>query len=99
MSTTYLFHLDINSVDTGKVDTKLCRRRSYSKVDHRKVYKVLVGVRTHITVIFQWTEKIFESEGNVPHLVHRWRPELLQYQFVIWHRPERMIWECDMLPR
>ena len=33
----------------------------------------------------------FELENNVPHMVHRWRSELLQYQFVIYHHPERMM--------
>ena len=33
----------------------------------------------------------FELEDNVPHMVHRWRSELLQYQFVICHHPERMM--------
>ena len=42
-------------------------------------------------------QKIFESEANVPHVVHRWRSKCLQCQFVIWNRPERMMWECDML--
>ena len=42
---------------------------------------------------------IFESEANELHVVHRWQAKILQYQFIIWHRPERMMWECDMLSR
>ena len=42
------------------------------------------------------TEKIFESEANLPHLVHIWKDELLQYQLVIWHRP-RMMWEFNIM--
>ena len=32
-------------------------------------------------------QKSFESEANVPHVLHRWRDEFLQYQLVIWHCP------------
>ena len=44
-------------------------------------------------------QKFFESEANVPHVVHRWLAKLLQYRFVIWDRPARMMWECDILSR
>ena len=30
-------------------------------------------------------------------MAHRWLAELLQYQFIIGHRPERVMCECDML--
>ena len=30
-------------------------------------------------------------------MVHRWRDDLLQYQFIICQQPERMMWECDIL--
>ena len=39
-------------------------------------------------------QKFCESEDNIPRMVHRWRSELLQYQFVIWHQLARMMWEC-----
>ena len=41
-------------------------------------------------------QKLFESEANVPHVVHRRKAELLHYQFLMWHRPERTMWECDI---
>ena len=46
---------------------------------------------------FSGMQKLFESEANVPHVVHRRRSNFLQYKFVIWHRLERMIWDCDMM--
>ena len=46
-------------------------------------------------IVVDW--KIFESEANVPHMVHRWRDKLLQYQLVLWHRSEMMMWECNMM--
>ena len=48
---------------------------------------------------FSGLQKCFESEANVPHVVHRWRAEFLQYQLVIWNQPARMTWECDMLSK
>ena len=44
-------------------------------------------------------KKIFKLEANIPHVLHRWQAELFQYKFVIWHRPEKNMWECDMLSR
>ena len=55
---TNLFNLKINSVTTGKVKTDLCIRSSYSKVGRRKVYKLLVGVIIHSTVILKWSVRI-----------------------------------------
>ena len=97
MPTTNFFHLNINDVSTGKFKTYLFSRSRYSKVGHRKVYKVLGGIIIHGTVILHWTEIVFESEDNVPHVVHRWRDEFLKYQFVICHQLARMVWECVML--
>ena len=53
--------------------------------------------RFNDTIRLQWNEKLFLSETNVPHVVHRWQDKMLKYKFVIWHQPERMMWECDML--
>ena len=75
---TYFFHLQINNVAIGKVKTHILRRISFSKMGHRKVWEVLVGSIVHGTVRLCWIENIFESESNVPHMVHRWRSELLQ---------------------
>ena len=38
-------------------------------------------------------QNIFESESNVPHMVHRGRAVLLQCQILICHRLESMMWE------
>ena len=58
-----------------------------------------MGVGVHGTVILKWTGKIFESETNVPHVVHRWKYNFFRYQFVMWHWPEIMMWEWDIHPR
>ena len=42
---------------------------------------------------------LFESDANLPQVVHRWQEKLLQYQFVICHRPGMMMWECKILSR
>ena len=42
-------------------------------------------------------QQIFESEANLPHVVHIWGSKLLQYKFLIWHRPEILMWEFDIL--
>ena len=97
MFTTNLFYHGINSVTAGKFKTYLCRIGSHSKVVHMKVQKLLVGVRIYGTVRLQWTEKIFESEANVPHVVHRWQSKMLQYQLVIWNQPASMIRECYII--
>jgi hypothetical protein len=42
----------------------------------------------------------FESDKfhkNPIHMINRWRAELLQYQFIIDHRSEFMMTECDLL--
>ena len=36
-------------------------------------------------------QKIFESEANAHHMVHMWRSELFQCQFVTWHFPASII--------
>ena len=54
---------------------------------------------TEFTVLpyFIELQKIPKSEANVPHVVHRWRAELLQYQFVIWQQLAKNSLERDML--
>ena len=42
-------------------------------------------------------QKIYESESNVPHVVHIQKTGLLPYQFLIWHQSSRMMWECDRI--
>ena len=64
-----------------------------------KFRKYLWGSEFTVLTDCSGLQKFFESEANVPHVIHRWRAELLQYQFVIEHRPARMMWECDMLSR
>ena len=61
--------------------------------------KYLWGSEFTVLSDFSGLKILFESEANVPHVVHRWISELLQYQFVIWNQTERMMWECDMLPK
>ena len=51
-----------------------------------KFRKYLWG--SDFTVVLDCSEiqNIFGSEAKVPHVVDRWRAELLTYQFLIWHR-------------
>jgi hypothetical protein len=44
--------------------------------------------------------KFFETEYEASHTMQRWKKlELLQFNFMIVHRPARMLTECDMLSR
>ena len=63
-----------------------------------KMRKHLIG-RT-----FMWLtdcsmlKRFFSTADDAPtHMVQRWRAELLQYDFLLEHRPAAMMKECDML--
>ena len=43
--------------------------------------------------------QFFESDEHRDRYINRWRAELLQYYFTIWHRNAKWIVECDFLSR
>ena len=43
--------------------------------------------------------KFFESDYEATHTTHRWKLELLRFDFTTVHCPGRMLTDCDMLSR
>ncbi len=43
--------------------------------------------------------QFFESDEHRDRYINRWRAELLQYHFTIWHRNAKWMVECDLLSR
>ena len=48
-----------------------------------KFRKYLWGLESTILSDYSGMQEIFDSEANVPHVVHRWQDKLLHYQLVI----------------
>ena len=55
--------------------------------------------KLHVPLRLLRFAELFENTDHVPHVIQRWKAELLQFGMDIEHQSARMMWECDLLTR
>lgn len=90
-----------------KTQTGLLERSSHSYVGEvatirwamGKFKKHLVGAEFTVLTDCSGLKTFFENTDHASHVIQCWKAKLLQFHFLIEHRPAQMMWECNMLSR